>query len=454
MKNIKTNPSFIISPLYTMHSNNITSRLVYDGYFYHRNAKNKDVTYWRCSKYASARCNGRLKQCGSTITIMGEHSCKKEEKILQCEASEAMLARIDELASTTRMTTQRIFERVISDEKNSSNTAKMIPTKSVISERIKTIRGCNMSDHNPVRDATLSQTKMGRKFLRRDWKGDLNGKDERLLLWASEESLSVLRQNGDIFIDGTFRVVPAGFYQCVVIMALDLTSSEYVPTVWALLSGKSENMYCTLLHEIVVLLDYQWMPSICVCDFERGLLGAARYQFPDSQIIGCYFHLKQSLYRKMRELTLPADQIDICIDKIEILTLIPPGDISIGISFIRSKIKNEDPIWNNFWEYFDKTWMQRFQPSLWNIESIIAKKDITRTNNALESYNGRLNNRFPCPHPNIAHFVEVLQDEEDYYTKLTREIRIGSVKRKDLLKRQREYIIPAEYRTFRNNILK
>jgi hypothetical protein len=267
----------------------------------------------------------------------------------------------------------------------------------------------------------LSLTVDGERFYRRDWNGDLNGKDERILIWGSEESISVLRQNGQIFIDGTFCIVPRDFYQCVVIMAFDPTVALYVPCIWSLLSGKSELQYCTFLHEVVVLLDYRWSPKVCVVDFERGLIGAVNYEFTKTKIVGCFFHFKQALYRKMKKMKLPEDEMCICLQNMGFLTVIPKEEIEIAISFLELLLPDSS-YWKMFWKYFRNTWMVRFSPTLWKSSEVGIEEMERRTNNALERYNRRLNERFSTAHPNIGTFIEGLRNEEMYFVSPSKNI--------------------------------
>ncbi|KAF0985337.1 LOW QUALITY PROTEIN: hypothetical protein HZS_1635 [Henneguya salminicola] len=43
----------------------------------------------------------------------------------------------------------------------------------------------------------------------------------QMLIWITDECLSLLRYNGPTFIDGTFRSTPSPFKQCVIIMTFD-----------------------------------------------------------------------------------------------------------------------------------------------------------------------------------------------------------------------------------------
>ncbi|KAF0990215.1 hypothetical protein HZS_5830 [Henneguya salminicola] len=47
---------------------------------------------------------------------------------------------------------------------------------------------------------------------------------------------------------------------------------------------------------------YNRMPESITVDLEKGLLNAFKHEFTESKIIGCYFHLKQALFRKLKKL--------------------------------------------------------------------------------------------------------------------------------------------------------
>ena len=51
--------------------------------------------------------------------------------------------------------------------------------------------------------------------------------------------------------------------------------------------------------------------STFTADFEHALLNAARKTFPDAVLIGCLFHWKQALHRKMLDLRIPKEVVAI-----------------------------------------------------------------------------------------------------------------------------------------------
>ncbi|KAF0993017.1 hypothetical protein HZS_11, partial [Henneguya salminicola] len=138
---------------------------------------------------------------------------------------------------------------------------------------------------------------------------------------ASDEGLFILRQQGQVYIDGTFRVAPSTFSQCVVIMAFGASSNLTITCYWGLTTGKNEHIYCEILHNIFILLNYDWMPRICVIDLEMAiLLKAVKYQSTETTIIGCNFYLRQAILRKMQKYGISAAERNSCMQFIGVLS--------------------------------------------------------------------------------------------------------------------------------------
>ncbi|KII62541.1 hypothetical protein RF11_08025 [Thelohanellus kitauei] len=162
-----------------------------------------------------------------------------------------------------------------------------------------------------------------------------------------------------------------------------------------------------------MLLEYNWMPSIITCDFEISLITAIRNEFPQSQIQGCYFHLQQSITRKLKKFPISTADSSIILQNIELLTLVPLYKISKAMEFIKSKT-SKDNRRMTFWFYFENTWLKRFDPSIWNT-STKKPQELIRTNNGLERYNRRFYEFFANSHPNIHNFVNAIRSEFIFY---------------------------------------
>ena len=73
----------------------------------------------------------------------------------------------------------------------------------------------------------------------------------------------------------------------------------YLPILYILMTNKSQKMYRNALEWVFKLSGRRANPKTITCDFEQALLGAITGNFPYSKIIGCLFHWKQAICRKL-----------------------------------------------------------------------------------------------------------------------------------------------------------
>lgn len=116
-----------------------------------------------------------------------------------------------------------------------------------------------------------------------------------------------------------------------------------------------------------------------------------------TELIGCYFHFKQAIQRKISKLGLSTNvRVSEVHSDIANLTLLKMENVPAALGRLRTKYGQD---WKPFFDYFEKTWLQKYDPALWNIPTIMAKlgKDIlTRTNCKIENYNKRINEKLLC----------------------------------------------------------
>ena len=88
---------------------------------------------------------------------------------------------------------------------------------------------------------------------------------------------------------------------------------------------------------IVVLLEYRWMPGVCVVDFEKALNKSVLYQFTKTRILGCFFHFKQALWKKMKKFKINEREAYDCTKAIDLLAIFPLRDVPLGIKYLQAK---------------------------------------------------------------------------------------------------------------------
>ncbi|KAF0991325.1 hypothetical protein HZS_5213 [Henneguya salminicola] len=69
-------------------------------------------------------------------------------------------------------------------------------------------------------------------------------------------------------------------------MVHDIAAELFIPTAYCLLAGKNEHIFCIDLHEIIILMEYAWMPRMITVDFEYSLISAVKHEFTEKVIDG------------------------------------------------------------------------------------------------------------------------------------------------------------------------
>ena len=94
----------------------------------------------------------------------------------------------------------------------------------------------------------------------------------------------------------------------VQVYAIHAISSGYcVPCIYALLPGKSQGAYATMWGQVRNLVgDDADRGRLLTVDFERAAINALGGTFPNSTVAGRYFHLGQSVSRRVLNLGIAA----------------------------------------------------------------------------------------------------------------------------------------------------
>ena len=131
--------------------------------------------------------------------------------------------------------------------------------------------------------------------------------------------------------DGAFEVCPNLRAQ---VYAIHAVSSGYcIPHIYALLPGKSQGAYATMWGQVRDLVgdeaDRERLPTV---DFERAAINAFGETPPQSKVAGCYFHLGQSVFRRVQNLGIAVkfgayDDSNLRVKKLSALAP-PPLDLA------------------------------------------------------------------------------------------------------------------------------
>ncbi|CAF0933776.1 unnamed protein product [Brachionus calyciflorus] len=186
--------------------------------------------------------------------------------------------------------------------------------------------------------------------------------------------------------------------------------------------NKKESSYKKLFKIIIIDLSVS-PPDSLNFDFEMAAINAAK-KIMKCNIHACFFHLSQSLYRRIHKKDLIKKwNTDSALRKnfrrLQALAFLPTGDVIQAFSLIK---KDSPTYFNQILNYFENNYKgkvkdfkqtePRYPIEIWNLYERI-KLDLPRTNNSVESWHSRLK---PDVRQNlsVAKVVELFRLEQDY----------------------------------------
>ena len=124
------------------------------------------------------------------------------------------------------------------------------------------------------------------------------GVANRIIIFGTQRNLDMLDMYDQYFMDGTFKIVPDLFYQLYTVHVM--TAAGYmIPALFSLLLNKTRETYSRVFAQMKVLRPNVF-PNRIMVDFEQAAISAAEEAFPQAVISGCFYHLSQSVYRKVQ----------------------------------------------------------------------------------------------------------------------------------------------------------
>lgn len=234
-------------------------------------------------------------------------------------------------------------------------------------------------------------------------------------------------------MDGTFKECPELFYQ---LYTVHVTIQGYnPPCIYVLLPNKTEKSYNRLAAALQNLAPLS-NPQRILMDFEKAAMNAFSKQFPNCQISGCYFHLCQSLNRKVSTVGLKTEyeshsELALALRLMPALAYVPLSDVCGTFDLVIDEVTTvldyldlgDDVIEkvDQVTSYFQNTYVRgqqigttnrppMYPPPIWN-QSDAANEGVVRTNNAVEGWHYGLQSLFQGSHPNMWTFLGKLKKD-------------------------------------------
>lgn len=131
-------------------------------------------------------------------------------------------------------------------------------------------------------------------------------------------------------------------------------------------------------------------------------------QFSYADVIGCLFHFKQAVPRKLKNLHISGAAATLSMRRgiLDMLTVTPPDRVAFsGIAFVKREIQQKCTTkhiaynrfkWRRFGSYFKRTWIDGFPHAVCDVHGM-CRRIPARTNNPLERFNRKLTDHFQRP---------------------------------------------------------
>jgi len=246
----------------------------------------------------------------------------------------------------------------------------------------------------------------------------------RIILMGCPELLDGLARADTWLADGTFKVVPNLFFQLYSIhFAFGFGINP--AALYCLLNNKTGESYRTVLRQLHILVPLA-APKTILVDFERAAINAFSEVFPSAAISGCYFHLTQSVIRKVVEVGLKTEyehnnHIRGYIRCLSALAFVPEDDVMEAFELLVETMPDADHL-DEVTTFFEHTYIRGrrlrgrgdvYGPALFPIETwnkhAAAVDGIARTTNSVEGWHNGLQSLFQCQHPTLWTFFQGLQ---------------------------------------------
>lgn len=407
-----------------------------NGYIMVKDKNRNDSYYWCCEKRVALQCNGRA----VTKFTGGEHHLQSvSDHNHAAEASRVnVIKTINTLKERARETSEPPVRIIQTVSTNSSHIIQpYLPSRDALRQSINRIRSSDLPTEPESLDdlvipEDLTKTIDGSDFLVKDSVMD----DDRILLFTTVLNVRYLEQSPFWIMDGTFKTVPTLFRQLYTIHGRvgGNENSRLMPLVYALMTRKSEACYRRLFQDLSdfgVEHDIHLQPQFILTDFEQAAINATSREFQGVQNKGCFFHLSQSIYRKVQTSGLSVqygtdENFSLIIRHIPALAFLPPDDIPAAFDELKNHIPPEA---NAVVQWFEENYVHGrirrilrdenvmrapplFSPTFWSVVDNI-EYAFPRTQNSVEAWHRRWETLVGVAHLGVFKIIKEMQKEQN-----------------------------------------
>ena len=401
--------------------------VIYKNFEYIRERANAaDEITWRCRFHYSMKCKARLKTSGGRVVSDRQPEHNHEGNIgtsLARKAVGQMKGEMDHMTATPSSSQATVMANL------NHHVLMALPKRATVAQalrrhRLKTTIATNGNVLPAVpTDLMFTMPEAFQNLVQ----FDSGPGDRRIIMIGCPELLDGLARSKLWLADGTFKVVPGLFFQLYTVH-FDNGSGVTPCGIYCLLANKTGCTYDAALREIKQLIP-QAAPDKILVDFERAAINSFSAAFPNAIITGCYFHLCQSVTRKVNEVGLKVeyennDEVRGFIRCLPALAFVPVDDVVEAFEILIDAAPQGVEHLDELISFFEHTYVRgrrlrgrpeaygppMFALDTWN-QHDAGVGGIARTTNAVEGWHHALQSLFQCHHPTLWTFVSGIQKD-------------------------------------------
>ena len=368
------------------------------GYMYTIRKASETVTYWTCSiRQKNNKCPASVIQRG-TYFRAGEQAHNHPATPGLLSATTVSVAVKERCERDHFTSAAQIVEEELTSYKQAHPHAHQLPKLRSLVKQGNRHRQSHRPHHPTTLDFEIMSNSLPPDFIQADVKveSDVNHICSRHIIIATENQIHLLSNVKQWYIDGTFKIVRQPFYQLLSIHGF-LKSGEHakqVPLLFALMSGKKQEDYTRVFQSINGLLEPDPEVEEIIMDFEVALWNTIRNLYPSVHVHGCTFHWSQAMWRKVQQVGLSTAYIERgpvydFIRQLFALPYLPRRHIRPAFETLKERSQLCEPT-RELIDYVSETWLSN---TVWSVGNWCAFRRLVRTNNDVEGWHRRINQR-------------------------------------------------------------
>ena len=409
-----------------------------DGYTYNkrndRTASN-GFTIWRCSKTRSLKCgcSVNLNPADHALTPSKDHN---HAAAPQLEQKKELITSLKRKAEDQQLSsTQNILTETLKSSSPELNVQlPKLESLARVAQRARA-KASGSANHSEALKSTDFELPPTCQYTLRDEDfvafDGVTDKGARLIIFTTARNLRILASHPNWIADGTFYVSPKQFYQSYSIHAV--IDGKCLPLLFAILSDKTQDTYVFMLNIIKGLLcDIE--SGIIMLDFEIAAMNAFRQVFEKFEVMNCYFHLCQSIQRRIQKSFKVLYRKDKAFARasrlVAFLAFVPLEHIESAFEALSMHIAGIYPQLMQIVNYFEQYYLGLAQPDgtractkysieHWNhYAMVLVDPEYPRTSNMVEGFHLGFKSKVNRPKPSVQEYFRAIRDQQvttDYH---------------------------------------